>query len=86
MKTYKEFIKLFEVTRLRSDWRKEFERAFSLRNEEQQIARINFLMKEMRKDVLPKNVVQYTEYKIKEWFETPDKRKTIQSTILNHLK
>ena len=85
MKTYKEFTKLFEATRLLSDWRKEFERVFSLRNEEQQIKRIDDLMKKMERDVLPKNIVQYMFTLIKEWKENPDKREKIQSTIYNHL-
>ena len=94
MKTYKEFVKLFEVypgkVMFRRDYRNEFEQIFELKHQNEQFRRIDLLMKKMRKDVkdrvLPKNVLIFTEYKLKEWSETPDRKKIIQRSILNHLK
>ena len=85
MKTYKEFIKLFEATKLRPDWRIAFENAFSLRNEVVKKNELKKLMRGMKRDVLPKQMIQYVETMLNQWAETSDPKaqKRIESTILN---
>ena len=85
MKTYKEFIKLFEATKLRPDWRIAFENAFSLKNEVVKKNELKKLIRAMNNDVLPKQMVQYIETMLKQWAETsdPETQEKIERTILN---
>ena len=85
MKTYKEFTKLFEATMLRPRWRTEFEKTFRWKNEVAKKNELEKLMKEMKRDVLPKQMVQHVENKLNQWTETsdPEAQKGIESTILN---
>ncbi len=85
MKTYKEFTKLFEATKLRPKWRTTFENTFSWNNEITKKNELKKLMREMNRDVLPKQMVQHVENMLDQWTETsdPKAREKIESTILN---